>query len=203
MHDRPGERRSSLGRSPFSTGKGPSLQSKSITQAPKKDIGVTVVVRHDTVPEQSDIKIPDRPKTQRERYNVRDVPSGTWPVFVDRGIKAESCTNRPKTGVETGFQPTLRGNAIAANQSSITLVEKADRYTQLLPNMSTIVDGLRSCGVGSRVEAVSNRLPIGCDDFICYKPLRNFRVWVVDIRKSSVPNPDAKGCGSMLFDGDV
>src|SRR3984957_14980303 len=61
--------------------------------------------------------------------------------------------------------------------------------------MSTIVDGLRSRGVRSRVEAVGYRLPIGCDDFICYKPLRNFRVWVVDIRKSSVPNPDAEGCG--------
>jgi len=74
-------------------GKGPQLQLKTITQAPKKDIGVTVVVRHDTVPEQSDIKIPDRPKTQRERYNVRDVPSGSWPVLIERGIKAESGTN--------------------------------------------------------------------------------------------------------------
>ena len=72
---------------------GRQLQSKTITQAPKKDVGVTVVVRHDTVPEQSDIKIIDRPKTQRERYNVRDVPSGSWPVLIDRGIKAESCTN--------------------------------------------------------------------------------------------------------------
>src|SRR5258708_34809831 len=73
--------------------KGPQVQSKTITQAPKKDIGVTVVVRHDTVPKQSDIKISDRPKTQRERDNVRDVPSGSWPVLIDRGIKTETCTN--------------------------------------------------------------------------------------------------------------
>ena len=66
---------------------------KTITHAPKKDVGVTVVVRHDTVPEQSDIKVIDRPKTQRERYNVRDVPSGSWPILIDRGIKAESRTN--------------------------------------------------------------------------------------------------------------
>ena len=69
------------------------LQTKTITQAPKKDVGVTVAVRHDMVPEQSDVKLSDRPKTQRERYNVRDVPSGSWPVLVDRGINAESCTN--------------------------------------------------------------------------------------------------------------
>src|ERR1700682_73481 len=61
--------------------------------------------------------------------------------------------------------------------------------------MTTIVDGLRSRGVRRRVETVGNRLPIGCDDFICCKPLRNFRVCVVEIRKSSVPNPDAEGCG--------
>jgi hypothetical protein len=73
--------------------KGPQLRSKTTTQAQKKDVGVTVVVRHDTVPEQTDIKMFDRPKTQRGRYNVRDVPSGSWPVLIDRGIKAESCTN--------------------------------------------------------------------------------------------------------------
>jgi len=42
-------------------------KSKTITQAKKKDIGVTVVVRHDTMPEQSDIKSPDRPKTLVEK----------------------------------------------------------------------------------------------------------------------------------------
>src|SRR5229473_5333158 len=61
--------------------------------------------------------------------------------------------------------------------------------------MSTIVDGLRSRGVRSRVEAVGDRLPIGCDDFICCKALCSLRVGVVDIGKSSVPNPDAEGCG--------
>src|ERR1700722_1184549 len=76
-----------------STMRNPTTKSKAITQAPKKDIGVTVVVRHDTVPEQSDVKIADRPETQRERYNVRDVPSGSWPVLIDRAIKAESCTH--------------------------------------------------------------------------------------------------------------
>src|SRR5260370_18718754 len=61
--------------------------------------------------------------------------------------------------------------------------------------MSTIVDGLRSRGVRSRVEAVGHRLPIGCDDFICCKALCSLSVGVVDIGKSSVPNPDAEGCG--------
>jgi len=74
-------------------GKGPQLQLKNDKPSPKEGYRVTVVVRHDTVPEQSDIKIPDRPKTQRERYNVRDVPSGSWPVLIERGIKAESRTN--------------------------------------------------------------------------------------------------------------
>ena len=69
------------------------MQSETITQTPKKDIRVAVVVRHDTVPEQSDIKIADRPKTQREGYNVRDMPSGGWSVLIERGIKAESRTD--------------------------------------------------------------------------------------------------------------
>src|ERR1700722_17796981 len=105
------------------------VQSKAIAQAPKKNIGVAVVVRHNTVPEQSNIKIPDRPKTQREGHNVRNVPSGSWPVLIDRSIEAETRQKWTKTGIETVFQPTLRANAIAANQSSIAVVEKADRYT--------------------------------------------------------------------------
>jgi len=44
------------------------------------EASLAVIEEHDTVPAQSDIKIIDRPKTQRERYNVRDVPSGSWPA---------------------------------------------------------------------------------------------------------------------------